>query len=134
MKRFAYLFIFAVGCADKPASPVATVPTTKPSAVVTSPVAIKPHQETKPIPPPAVAAKPLPTREEFTQSVYNKTQDEVVNAIGKADQVTDENWGNERVIVWKYRNATQDKNAKNPDRVAELWFIYNSKVSEVKFR
>lgn len=133
MKRFAYLFIFAAGCTEnKPVPSVGTVPTTKPAVTATKPIAAK-VQETKPVPPPVVE-KSLPTREEFTQSVYNKTQDEVVKAVGKADQVTDENWGNERVIVWKYFKATQDKNAKNPDRIAELWFIYNSKVSEVKFR
>lgn len=79
-------------------------------------------------PPPASPPEPVFTRPEFTRRVMGKTESEVVAAVGKPDETTEDN----SARYWHYKKRTQDPLTQEKDTDVQV-VIKQGKVSNINY-
>jgi hypothetical protein len=68
------------------------------------------------------------TREQFREAVMNKTQEQVIQAVGRPDSTM--NFG---FPAWQYNQRTQDSTTGNTDHFAQVLFQGGAVVTNVSF-
>jgi hypothetical protein len=78
--------------------------------------------------PPASPPNPVFAREEFTRRVMGKTEDEVISAVGRPDETSDDN----DARYWHFKKRTRDPLTQAEDTDVQV-VIKQGKVANVNY-
>lgn len=86
------------------------------------------YERSRRSPEPAKDARPVFTRPEFTRRVMDRTEAEVIQAVGKPDETTDDN----DAKYWHFKKRTRDPLTRAEDSDVQV-VIKGGKVTDVNY-